>query len=278
MQRQVLGKGLGALLPDAQTVDSHLIEIEIDRIKPNGLQPRMHFEPESIAGLARSIAENGILQPVIVRPSGGDDQYELIAGERRWRAAQQADLKRIPALVQDLSDQKMLEVALVENIQRDELNVIEEGHAYRMLMEDFHLSQMEVAERVGRSRSAVANTVRLLTLSAKVQRLVLEGALSMGQARALLPLSEKEQIRLAGKIVRDQPSVRQVEAMVKRLLSGPQEKAGTPIDPNLRAARSRLEETLQTKVEIVQQKNRSGRVVLHFHNDEELQRLFEALT
>jgi len=280
MQRQVLGKGLGALLPDAQERGSRLTEIDIDNIKPNSLQPRMNFEPESIASLAQSIAENGVLQPVIVRPSASGESYELVAGERRWRAAQQANLKSLPALVHKLNDEKMLELALVENIQRDELNVIEEAHAYQLLIEDFGLSQSEVAERVGRSRSAVANTVRLLGLSASVQAMVLDGSLSMGHSRALLPLPDKEQQRLSRIIAKKQPSVRQVEVMVKQIIGDqPNKKRGAvTADPNLAAAQRRLEEVLHTKVDIVQTKHRRGRLVLHFHNDEELEHLFEILT
>ena len=280
MQRQVLGKGLGALLPDAQGGESQLTEIDIDNIKANSLQPRINFEAESIASLAQSIAENGILQPVIVRPSASGGGYELVAGERRWRAAQQANLKSVPALVHKLSDEKMLELALVENIQRDELNVIEEAHAYHLLIEDFGLSQSDVAKRVGRSRSAVANTVRLLSLSASVQAMVLDGSLSMGHSRALLPLPDKEQQRLSRIIAKKQPSVRQGEMMGKQLMGGQSSKevAPAPTDPNLAAAQRRLEEALHTKVDIVQAKNRGGRLVLHFHNDEELEHLFEILT
>ncbi len=280
MQRQVLGKGLGALLPDAQERGSRLTEIDIDNIKPNSLQPRMNFETESIASLAQSIAENGVLQPVIVRPSADGESYELVAGERRWRAAQQANLKSLPALVHKLNDEKMLELALVENIQRDELNVIEEAHAYKLLMEDFGLSQSDVADRVGRSRSAVANTVRLLGLSASVQAMVLDGSLSMGHSRALLPLPDKEQQRLSRIIAKKQPSVRQVEVMVKQIMGGQSNKKGVVVtaDPNLAAAQRRLEEFLHTKVDIVQTKHRGGRLVLHFHNDEELEHLFEILT
>ena len=282
MKRNVLGKGLDVLLPEP-VLETGLRQIDIDLIKPNTLQPRMYVAPESLQELADSISENGVLQPVIVRSR--DSEFELVAGERRWRAAQRAGLQSIPAIIQDLSDEKMLELALVENIQRDDLTAIEEAHAYQVLVEKFHLSQDEVARRVGKSRSAVANILRLLNLSQDVQQMLLEGAVSMGHARALLPLPEKAQRRLARKVIRRGLSVRQTERAVKHFLQPKPSNVDSSTDPNLMAAQQRLEERFQTKVEIQMNGGinggmnggSAGRLILHFHNSEELQRLYESL-
>lgn len=276
MKRTVLGKGLDALLPEP-TLDKGLRQIDIDLIQPNGLQPRMRFGTAHIERLAASISENGVLQPIVVRPRTSDNAYELIAGERRWRAAQRAGLSSLPAVVQSASDEKMLELALVENIQREDLTAIEEAHAYQVLVETFHLSQEEVALRVGRSRSAVANTLRLLNLPKSVQSLLLEGALAMGHARALLPLTTSQQKHLAERVARRSLSVRQTERIVQRLLHPVPKRKPTSSDPHVRAAQQRLEERFQTKVEIHQTGRGTGRLVFHFHNEEELDRLFETL-
>lgn len=273
MKRQALGKGLDALLPPQVSV-SALLEVDLLQIRPNALQPRVRFDDRKLDELAASIAENGVLQPIVVRRSG-DGGYEIAAGERRWRAAQKAGLKRIPALLLDVSDQKMLELALVENIQRDELSPIEEAHAYQLLVEQFLLTQEEVARRVGRSRAAVANTLRLLKLPREVQQLVQNGELSMGHARALIPLTRKDQAALARRTVARGWPVRAVERRVQRLLN-PSPPAASRRDPNLRAAETRLEERLKTRVEI-RKRGRRGQIVLHFHSEEELDRLYEEL-
>ena len=276
MKRNVLGKGLDALLPEP-VLETGLRQIDIDLIQPNTLQPRMHLAQESLQQLADSISENGVLQPVIVRSRKDGHVFELVAGERRWRAAQKAGLMSVPAIVQDLSDEKMLELALVENIQRDDLTAIEEAHAYQVLVETFLLSQNEVARRVGKSRSAVANILRLLHLSQDVQQMLLEGSLSMGHARALLPLPENDQRRLARKVMARGLSVRQTERMVAHFLRPRPDPVDVTVDPNLRAARQRLEERFQTKVEIQTNGAAAGRLIFHFHNSEELDRLYEAL-
>ena len=196
MKRQALGRGLDALLPKAPipskvASESALMELDVDQVRPNALQPRLGFEPDKLEELAASIKENGVIQPIVVRRKKGG--YEIIAGERRWRATQKAELAKIPAIVQDVSDEKMLEMALVENLQRDELSPIEEAHAYQLLIEQFGLTQERVARRVGRSRTAVTNTLRLLQLPSSIQKEVIRGELSMGHARSLIPLSKKEQ-------------------------------------------------------------------------------------
>lgn len=273
MKRKALGKGLDALLGAPAPGAAGLAQIAIERIRPNSRQPRIQIEQDKLLELAASIRENGVLQPIIVRRAGSE--YELVAGERRWRAAQLAGLHAVPALVQDLSDEKALEVALVENIQRSELSAIEEAQAYQLLVEDFSLTQEEIARRVGRSRVAVANTLRLLKLPQNVQALVVAGELSMGHARALLPLSAKQQRDLAREIRKKGLSVRQVERRVNALLKPPSGRK-PQADPNTRAAARRLEEAWKTKVEILRSGPR-GRIVLHFHSEEELDRLYEAL-
>ncbi len=273
-KRKALGKGLDALLPSgpARKGAGGLVELDVDLIRPNGLQPRIQFEEGKLEELTASIKENGVIQPVIVRQSGS--LYELVAGERRWRAARKAGLSRIPAIVQDLSDEKALELALVENIQRDELSAVEEAHAYRFLVEDFGLSHEDVARRVGRSRSAVANTLRLLKLPKPIQEMVVSGELSMGHARALLPLDKETQIEMARKIVKGGLSVRDVERRVQALQREPVSPPAP--DPNVRAASERLEDRWKTKVEI-KRRGSSGRIVLHFHSEDELDRLYEGL-
>ena len=273
MTRQALGKGLDALLPPISTTPSALLELELDRLKPCSLQPRLRVDPEKLEELAASIRENGVLQPIVVRQAG--DGYEIVAGERRWRAAQRAGLERIPAIIQDVSDGKMLELALVENIQRDELGPIEEAQAYRLLTERFGLTQDQVAQRVGRSRAAITNMLRLLRLPRLIQEKVINGEITMGHARALLPLPEKVQVQLVQLIAGRGLSVRDVERRVRRLQNPvlPRE-AGR--DANLAAAEQKLEERLKTRVDI-RVRGGKGRITLHFHSAEELQRLYADL-
>jgi len=275
MKRRALGKGLGALLPEGSGLAS-LLMIEIDQIEPNPLQPRVGFDSEKLEELAASIRQSGVIQPIVVRPASSG--YEIIAGERRWRAAQKANLKVIPSIVQDVSDREMLALALVENVQRDDLSPIEEALAYRLMAEQFELSQAEIAQRVGRSRTAVTNTLRLLQLPIAVQQMVIADELSMGHARALLPLPEKEQLGLARRIVKEGLSVRNVERQVQRFLAPPTpEKRQQRGDPNVLKAEQRLEELWQTRVQI-RQRGQRGEIRIHFHSEEELQRLFEELT
>jgi len=278
MKRKALGKGLDALLPPRRpSISGGLLQLDVSEIRPNPLQPRLNFAAAELDSLAHSIRENGIIQPLVLRRV--EDHYELVVGERRWRAAQRAGIKQVPAIVQQFSDQKMLELALVENLQRQDLTAIEEAHAYQLLIEQFALSQEAVAQRVGKSRAAVANTLRLLRLPKSIQAMILEGHLSMGHARALLPLpSEASQINLAKQILKTGMSVREVERRVKRLVSQPDrsQKAPARTDPNLQAAISRLEEHCQTRIEIRQQGN-SGRIILHYASSEELERIYELL-
>ncbi|HLV01519.1 MAG TPA: ParB/RepB/Spo0J family partition protein [Acidobacteriota bacterium] len=272
MKRKALGRGLDALLPKKEK-GSSLVELDLDQIHPNPLQPRLHFRPERLDELAASLAQDGVLQPIVVRQA--NHGFEIVAGERRWRAAQKAGLQKIPALIQEVSNQRMLELALVENIQRDELSPIEEAHAYQIMIDDFGLTQEQISARVGRSRTAVANILRLLRLPKELQKEVIDGKLSMGHARALLPLKRRDQLELARTIVKDGLPVREAEKRVRRILEGPT-KPPKAKDPNVRSAEKRLEDAWNTRVEIRQRGNK-GQIVFHFHSKEELDRLYENL-
>lgn len=280
MKRQALGKGLDILLPPPPIApkgasQSAFLELDLNQVHPNALQPRLTFGPEKLAELAVSILENGVIQPIVVRRSGGG--YEIIAGERRWRASQKAGLAKIPAIVQDVSDEKMLEMALVENIQRDELSPIEEAQAYQLLVSQFGLTQEQVAQRVGRSRTAVTNTLRLLQLPSAIQKDVVHGKLSMGHARALIPLPQKDQLLLAQQILELGLSVRDTERRVQRLQKPsrpPAPKTGK--DPDVLAAERQLEERWKTRAEIQLRKGR-GRIALYFHSQDELDHLYQTL-
>jgi ParB family chromosome partitioning protein len=273
MKRQALGKGLDVLLPQSPAPASSLVELDLDQIQPNPLQPRLRFEPEKLRELAASIKENGVLQPIVVRGSGGG--YEIVVGERRWRAAQQVGLERIPAIVQHVSDEKMLELALVENIQRDELSPIEEGQAYQLLADQFALTHEEIAQRVGRSRTAVTNSLRLLRLPRLIQEKVMNEEMSMGHARALIPLFRKDQLHLAEQIIARGLSVRETERRAQLCLDPPKPQTSTK-DPNIQAAEQKLEERWKTRVEI-QRRGKRGKIVLYFHSPDDLERLYQDL-
>lgn len=276
MKRKALGKGLDALLPASpQPAHSGLIHVDVSEIAPNPLQPRQQFSSQSLDELANSIRENGIIQPLVLRRAR--EGYELVAGERRWRAAQRAGARKVPAIIQELSDERMLEIALVENVQRQDLSAIEEAHAYKLLLDQFQLSQEAIAQKVGKSRSAVTNTLRLLKLPKPIQALILAGELSMGHARALLALPDgKAQLQLAREIQQKGLSVREVERRVQRRNRPQPAKQQRRPDPNLVQATRKLEEHCKTRVEIVQH-GHSGRIVLHYSTAEELDRLYELI-
>lgn len=287
MKRKALGKGLSSLIPGSPpravpskpqpAGDTGLIQIDIDRIRPNHKQPRDRFDEEHLRELARSLQQQGVLQPVVVRPAG-DGAYELVAGERRWRAAQIAGLLRLPAVVRNVSDDKLLELALIENLQREELNPIETANAYQMLIDELHLEQQELADRVGKPRSTIANSLRLLNLPVPVQELIRDGRLTAGHAKPLASLTQSAvQVELARKFVRDGVSVRQAEALVARLnRKRPAAEQPKERDPNVMAAEERLQRVLGTKTRIVQS-GKKGRLEIHFFSEDELQRIFNLL-
>src|SRR6266536_1050676 len=283
MTRKPLGRGLGALLSAEHrsgTGSEEPYEIEIDLIEPGPMQPRTRFDQTKLEALAKSITENGVVQPVLVRRQGL--RYELIAGERRWRAAQLAGLTRIPAVVRDVADDKLLELALVENLQREDLDPIEEAHAYKKLVETIGLTQESIAERVGRDRSYITNYLRVLRLPVDIQRLVQDGRLSTGHARTLLGLSDIDaQRRLSSKIMELGLSVRGTERLVKQLARTtvkPRKPRAQLSDPNIRSAEMKLRRALGTQVRIFQQDgNASGRIEIEFYSSTDLERIYRLL-
>lgn len=277
-----MGRGLSALIStDPLRPDSDEIrEIEIDLIQPNSEQPRTTFDQAKLEELAQSIKSTGIIQPLLVRQRGG--LFELVAGERRWRAAQLAGLGRVPAIVREIPDEKLLELALIENIQRQELNPIEEANAYRKLIDSLGLTQDEVARRVGRDRTFVTNYLRVLKLPTDIQRLIENDKISFGHARTLISLDDPvTQRRFAQKIVKHSWSVRETEQRV-RLLNRPQPKAAAPpaphIDPNVRAAEAKLRRSLGTQVRIHPIKpGTPGRIEIEYYSLADLDRVFNAI-
>jgi ParB family chromosome partitioning protein len=281
MTRKALGRGLSALLPERipSAGADELMELDIDRVVPNENQPRSTFHEDKLEELAQSIREVGVMQPIVVRRVGPN--YQIIAGERRWRAAQRAGLTRIPAVIKEVPDDKVLELALIENIQREELTPIEEAHAYQRLMEEMGWTQEELAAHVGKDRATVSNMVRLLRLPLDVQKLVEDRIISMGHARALLSLNNDAlQRKLAQVIAEKQLSVRDAEALVKRALKGETvvaPAAERPVDPNVKAAEDKLSKTLNTKVRIAA-KGRGGSIEIEYYSAEDLDRIYSWLT
>lgn len=296
MTRKALGKGLSALLPDtgpppqepvaparissvATVVASsglHLQEVPLDRIGASQFQPRIHFDQLALEELAQSLRTGGVVQPVILRPVG--QRYELVAGERRLRAARLAGIERLPAIVRVLSDEQALELSLVENIQREDLNPLEQARTFERLVNDFALTQEQIAARTGKDRATVANLLRLLRLPQEVQGLVEEGKLTAGHARALLKLEDSPVLQrvLAKRIVARRMSVRQAEEMVERRMpEAKKERAVTrPLDPNVRAAEEAMQLALGTKVRICERKGGRGRVEIEYYNLEDLNRIY----
>lgn len=278
-KRQALGRGLSALIPEAPPARETPIEIDLDLLSPNPQQPRADMDEAGLDELAQSIKSNGVIQPIIAREVGG--RYEIVAGDRRWRAAQRAGLLRVPVIVRDVPDGKLLEIALIENIQREDLNPIEEAAAYRRLMEESGLTQEAMAGVVGKDRSSVANCLRLLKLPADLRADVSAGVLSMGHARAILALGDEAvERRVAREVIARGLSVRDAEALVKKVgaeaARGPATPAAAP-DVHTRAAEERLRLALGTRVRIVR-RGRGGRVEIAFTSEEELQRIYEYLT
>lgn len=278
-KRPALGKGIGALLTSASQDSRHKYFVcPVEELKPHHQQPRKTFNDAKMAELVASIREKGVIQPLVVRHTG--DHYQIIAGERRWRAAQKAGLKEVPVVIQDVSEDWALEMALIENIQREDLNPIEEAEAYKHLMSTFDLSQDEVAKRVGRERPTVANALRLLRLPKEIQLDVIGGQLSMGHARALLALEGAARIKEArDQVVKKQFSVRQTEALVKKLKGGPEKVSSRKVklDPELADLAARLQRSIGTKVNILPQARggKGGKIEISYYSAEELERLLE---
>ena len=283
-KRPALGRGLGALIPSAapppmprerEAAPGRPSEIDIDLLAPNPRQPRQQWDDAKLEELAQSIRSHGVIQPILVRRVG--DRTEIVAGERRWRAAQRAGLLKIPVVYRDIADDKLLEVALIENIQREDLNPIEEAQAYRRLTDELQLSQDAIAAGVGKDRATIANYMRLLKLPAEVRNDVSAGALSMGQARALITLpDEAAQRRVAREVVSRGLSVRETEALVRREMSpAPTPPPPKRADPNTRYAEDRLKVALGTTHVRIARKGQGGRIEIDFASEDELQRLYE---
>ena len=293
-QRKALGKGLSALLPGRASGQTSTAaapapaglpapapsKLPVEAIQPNPMQPRVVFQPERLEELAASIRANGIIQPLIVRRHQA--QFQLVAGERRWRAAKLAGLAEVPVVIQEIADPLLLEIALIENIQREDLNAIETARAYERLGRDLGLSQEEIGRRTGKDRTSITNALRLLKLPAEVQLLLAEHRLSMGHARAILGLpSAEQQIEVAEKTAAQGLSVRQVEALVQELTSD-RTKTGNKkveaLDPNVRAAVEEMERALGTRVRIVELSEQRGRIEIEYYSQTDLDRLFQQIT
>ena len=284
-QKKGLGRGLSALIPSAPLAgaDSRdqrsALEVGVDRITPSPFQPRRIFDEAKIEELAASIRNQGIIQPLVVRPKG--DGFELIAGERRWRAAMKAGLNRVPVVLRDASDHEALQLALVENLQREDLNAIEEASGYRRLQEEFHWSQEEMAEKVGKSRPAIANSLRLLSLPGEVQQQVSAGNLPAGQARALLGLHTEALIVSACRdVIAKGLSTRETEKMVRLLLMGRKRRRAVPlIDPDLKSIVETLQRTFGTRVRLIPKaKSNKGRIEIEYYALADLERIIQTIT
>ncbi len=283
-KKMALGRGLSALLPeDAQKNGDEMLEVDIDLIEPNIEQPRTRFAEDKIGELAQSIKENGIIQPIVLRRKGR--RFEIVAGERRWRAAQFAGLNRVPAVIKEVSDDKLLELALIENIQRQELNAIEEARAYQKLIKTLGLTQEMIANRVGKDRSFITNYLRLLRLPEDIQKLVEEEKISVGHARALLAVDDlTAQRRVARNIMDMSLSVRETERAVKRVATGGSiEKSeaknnSKALDANTKAAEAKLRRRFSTQVRIIPNgKGTGGKIEMEYYGETDLDRIFQLL-
>jgi ParB family transcriptional regulator, chromosome partitioning protein len=271
-----LGRGLSSLIPQ-RGPHAPTTEIAIDRIRPNPRQPRQRMDQNELDSLAASIREHGVLQPILVTET--IDGYQLVAGERRFRASQQAGLERIPAVIRQLADRDQLELALVENLQRADLGPMEEAHAYRSLVDEFTLTHEQIAQRVGRAKSTITNTLRLLDLHPQVQEHLVEGRLTEGHARAIGGLATEQQLRVASAVIEQQFSVRQTEEFVRRLREPRAEPGQTvrpALDPDMERVEDDLRRRLGTKVTLARSR-KGGRIIIEFYSDEELGQLYDRL-
>ena len=289
-----LGKGLDSLIPmgseienitkpvkkaknEPKTNENGVIELKVNQIEPNREQPRKNFDEDALQELADSIKKHGIIQPLVVQKKG--EYYEIIAGERRWRAAKIAGLKHIPVVIKDYSEQEMVEIALIENIQRQDLNPIEEAMAFKQLMQEYDLKQDELAERVSKSRTAVTNSMRLLKLPQKIMEMVINNELSSGHARTLLSIEDEDlQIKVAELVILKQMSVRETENYVKKLQSNKNKSKDTKNTDNdfvYRDIENRIKEIVGTKVKVNHKNNGKGKIEIEFYSDDELERIYD---
>lgn len=276
-KRRALGRGLDVLIPKIPSARLATVELDVDQLSPNTQQPRSHVDEEKLDELARSIKSRGIIQPIVVRETA--QGYEIVAGERRWRAAQRAGISKVPVVVRDVPDDHLLEVALIENIQRENLNPIEEAQAYKHLVDRFHLRQEEIALAVGKDRSSIANYLRLLRLPDEVRQAIAKGTISMGHARALLGLPDlASQKRATTEVVAQELSVRATEKLVRRLISKRESsvREDSRSDVHTRAAEDQLRLSLGTRVRVIR-KGKGGRIEISFTSEDELHRIYEQL-
>lgn len=293
VKKNGLGKGLDSLIPANKSVKSSSSSasstekkeddlktgetlLNINMVEPNRKQPRKNFEEDALDELAESIKQHGILQPLLVRKN--KDYYEIIAGERRWRAAKRAKLKEVPVIVKDYTEQEIVEIGLIENIQRENLNPIEEAMAFKKLLTEFHLKQDEVAERVSKSRTAVTNSMRLLKLNEKVQQMIVDDMITTGHARALLAIEDQEQqYVLANKIFDEKLSVRETEKLIKSLKAPKKEKAKREVENDFiyRDLEEKMKSVMGTKVHVNQKRNGKGKIEIEYYSQDDLERIFE---
>ncbi len=276
MKRKALGKGLDALLPSMPD-EGNPSKVDIDLLFPNERQPRINFSVQALDELSASIQENGIVQPIVVRRRG--ERFEIVAGERRWRAAQKAGLLKVPVVVMDVPDERMLELAVLENIQREDLNPMEEARAYNLLLEEKQIRQEDLARRLGKARTTITNSLRLLQFPERIQQFLEERTLTAGQARPLLSVTDKTlQVKLAEAVAQRGLSAREVEKLVTRIQ---QEKPARPKaqrqDPHILAAEEKLCEKMGARVRIKGSQAGGGQIVIHFTSEDELERLYETL-
>lgn len=273
-----LGKGLGALIPEDETKDESILKVSINLIKANHEQPRKNFDEEKIMQLAESIKQHGIIQPLVLKKD--ENIYTIIAGERRWRAAKSIGLKEVPAVILNLSDKEVLEISLIENIQREDLNPIEEAVAYKKLIDDFKLTQNELSKRIGKSRTAIANCMRLLNLDKRVQEYLIDGVISEGHGRALLGVSDKEQqYKLSQTIIDEELSVRQIEALIKNK-NKKNKSSNKELNVNsvyYNDIKYKLEHLFNTKVSLSTNSNDKGKIQIEYYSEEDLQRILDIL-
>ncbi len=277
MTKKALGKGLKAFLPEEYGIlkEERFLDIAIDRLKPNPLQPRRRWDPESLKELAQSIRETGILQPIVVVPE--EDNYTIIIGERRWRAAKKIGLQTIPVIIRNLTEAQQHEAMLIENLQREDLNSLEIATAYQKMIQEFSYTQEDVAKKVGKDRTSIANYLRLLKLPDEVQELIADGKLSMGQARALIPIENPERQRsMALRIAKDSLSVREVEKWVRRLQSPSEKPPKAPMNPDLLIFQEELLKLLCTKVVISGDQNK-GVLKIFYYTLDDLNRIYEKI-
>lgn len=277
MKKKALGKGLKAFIPEEYGIlkEERYADLDIDQLKPNPLQPRLKFSQESIGELALSIKESGVLQPIVVAPE--ENYYRIIVGERRWRAAQKVGLKKIPVLIRTIPKEKQLESSLIENLQREDLNPLEIALAYQKMIREWHYTQHEVAQKVGKDRSSVTNYLRLLKLPKEIQDHLAAGKISMGHARALISLENSElQISLCRRIVQENLPVRHVEKMIYKLKQKPSSQKSVKIDPDLMVLQEEFLKILGTKVSISGTQNK-GVIKVYYFSMDDLNRIYEKI-